>query len=123
MVFTSRLHPLLTIMVMSPEACHIPCGNTAQNQVIKLSDEVLHVASGFQVAGFRHVVGCRWPSDDKVYVDITKSFYSKFNQGGTARYDDKATVLALHKAVIKIRERNGYRKRPLLWAQYVHFGA
>ena len=81
---------------------------------------MLHVVSRFQVAEFS---GCLWPSDGKVCVDVAKSFYSKLSQNGTARYDDRATALALHKAVVKIRERNEYRKRPLLWAQYVHFGA
>lgn len=91
---------------------------------MELSDEVLHVVSGFQVAGFRHVVGCLWPSDDKVCVEVAKSFYSELGQGGTARHnDDRAIALALHKAVVKIWERNEYRKRPLLWAQDVHFGA
>lgn len=32
--------------------------STAQNQAIELSDEVFHVVSEFQVAGFRHVVDC-----------------------------------------------------------------
>jgi CHAT domain-containing protein len=91
---------------------------------MKLADEVLHVVSGFQVAGFRHVVGCLWPSDDKVCVEVAKSFYSELSQGGAARYnDDRAIALALHKAVVKVRESKGYCKRPLLWAQYVHFGA
>ena len=105
------------------EIAYLSACSTAQNQAITLSDEVLHVVSGFQVAGFRHVVGCLWPSDDKVCVDVAKSFYSELGQGGTARYNDRATALALHKAVVKIRERNEYCKRPLLWAQYVHFGA
>lgn len=37
---------------------------------MRLSDEVLHVVSGFQVAGFRQVVGCLWPSDDNVCVEV-----------------------------------------------------
>ena len=64
-----------------------------------------------------------WPSDDRIRVDVAKLFYSKLGQGGTARYNDRATALALHKAVINIREKNEYRKRPLLWAQYAYFGA
>lgn len=55
-------------------------------------------------------------------IDVAKSFYFELGQGGVARYNDRTTALALHKAVVKIRERNEYRKRPLLWAQYVHFG-
>ena len=51
-----------------------------------------------------------------------KSFYSKLRLDGT-RSDDKAVALVLHKAVVKVRESKDYRKRPLFWAQYVHFGA
>tara|TARA_R110002003_G_scaffold2127_2_gene24114 strand:+ start:5245 stop:6489 length:1245 start_codon:yes stop_codon:yes gene_type:complete len=98
------------------EIAYLSACSTAQNQVMKLADEVLHVVSGFQVAGFRHVVGCLWPSDDKVCVEVAKSFYSELGQG-------RNTALALHKAVVKVRESRDYYKRPLLWAQYVHFGA
>ncbi len=97
--------------------------STAQNRAVRLSDEVLHVVSGFQVAGFRHVVGCLWPSDDNVCVEVAKSFYSELSQNGSIGYDDRAVAFALHKAVVKIRESDQYRKRPLLWAQFVHFGA
>ncbi|KAH0539149.1 hypothetical protein FGG08_004321 [Glutinoglossum americanum] len=109
--------------LLRAEIAYLSACSTAQNQAIRLQDEVLHVVSGFQVAGFRHVVGCLWPSDDKVCVEIAKSFYSELNQGGTMSYDDRATALALHKAVVKVRRSNEYRRRPLLWAQYVHFGA
>ena len=98
--------------------------STAQNQAIKLSDEVLHVVSGFQVAGFRHVIGCLWPSDDKVCVEVAKLFYSELGQDKDVWFNiDRTIALALHKTVVKVRENKEYRKRPLLWAQYVHFGA
>jgi tetratricopeptide (TPR) repeat protein len=106
------------------EIAYLSACSTAQNRAIQLSDEALHVVSGFQVAGFRHVVGCLWPSDDKVCVEVAKSFYSKLGLGQAAGSNiDRAAALALHRAVVKVRERSEYRKRPLLWAQYVHFGA
>jgi tetratricopeptide (TPR) repeat protein len=117
------VHELFQAHLLRAEIAYLSACSTAQNRVIRLSDEVLYVVSGFQVAGFRHVVGCLWPSDDKVCVNIAKSFYSELSQGGTVSYDDRATALALHKAVAKIRESNEYCKRPLLWAQYMHFGA
>ncbi|KAF7184203.1 hypothetical protein CNMCM7691_004828 [Aspergillus felis] len=40
--------------------------STAENRVFNLSDEVLHLASGFQAAGFSHVVASLWPSSDKL---------------------------------------------------------
>ncbi|KAH7357695.1 hypothetical protein B0T11DRAFT_354195 [Plectosphaerella cucumerina] len=38
---------------------------TAQNKSDRLSDEVIHVVRGFQVAGFPHIVGCLWPPNDR----------------------------------------------------------
>ena len=106
------------------EIAYLSACSTAQNQAIKLLDEVLHVVSGFQVAGFRHVIGCLWPSDDKVCVEVAKLFYSELGQDRAIRFNiDRTIALALHKAVVKVRESKEYRKRPLLWAQYVHFGA
>jgi tetratricopeptide (TPR) repeat protein len=110
------------------EIAYLSACSTAQNKVTRLSDEVLHVVSGFQVAGFRHVVGCLWPSDDMVCVEVARSFYARLFQDTAARADDKAesdraVALALHRAVVKVRESEEYRKRPLSWAQYVHFGA
>jgi hypothetical protein len=74
---------------------------------------------------FRRSAACRqWILDDKVCVEVAKSFYSELGQGRASRSNiDRATVLALHRAVIEVRERSEHRKRPLLWAQYVHFEA
>ncbi|EFQ99578.1 hypothetical protein MGYG_02590 [Nannizzia gypsea CBS 118893] len=106
------------------EIVYLSACSTAQNRALKLSDEVLHVVSGFQVAGFRHVVGCLWPSDDTVCVEVTKLFYSELGRAGATWYGtDRSPALALHKSLVKIRESREYCKRPLLWAQYVHFGA
>jgi CHAT domain-containing protein len=81
------------------------------------------VVSGFQVAGFRHVVGCLWPSSDSVCVEVAHSFYSELGRDGAAGYQDRSVAVALHKAVVKVYESREYAKRPLRWAQYVHSGA
>jgi CHAT domain-containing protein len=101
------------------EIAYLSACSTAQNKATRLSDEVLHVVSGFQVAGFRHVVGCLWPSEDMVCVEVAKSFYARLFQDRAARGDndraddDRAVALALHRAVVKVRESEEYRKRPL----------
>jgi hypothetical protein len=110
--------------LLRAEIAYLSACSTAQNQVEQLSEEVLHVVSGFQVAGFRHVVGCLWPCNDKVCLDVAKSFYTDLSQGRATRHSsDRAIALALHKAVVKVWESDAFRKRPLHWAQYVHFGA
>jgi len=35
---------------------------------------VIHVVSGFQVAGSAHVIGCLWPSLDTVCVEVVRQF-------------------------------------------------
>lgn len=83
---------------------------------------MLHIASGFQVARFRHVVGCLWPSSDSMCVEVAESFYSKLGRDGM-EYKDRVVAAALHKAVVKVCESKEYSRRPLQWAQYVHYGA
>jgi tetratricopeptide (TPR) repeat protein len=106
-----------------PQIAYLSACSTAQNEAERLEDEVLHAVSGFQVAGFKHVLGCMWPSDDSICVKVAKSFYTSIGQSHHLWKDDRAVALAMHNAVLAIQENVEYRKRPLLWAQYVHFGA
>ena len=55
-----------------------------RKKAAQLSDKVLHVVSGLQVAGFEHVIGCLWPSDDKTCVAVAKLFYNELSQGGAS---------------------------------------
>ncbi|CAG8909318.1 unnamed protein product, partial [Penicillium egyptiacum] len=105
------------------EIAYLSACSTAENQAKDLIDEALHVVSGFQVAGFRHVIGTLWPSDDSVCVEVAKLFYAELCRNGTLEYSDRAVAMALHKAVSDVSTRVEYRKRPLHWAQFVHYGA
>lgn len=104
------------------QIAYLSACSTAENRSKWLVDEVLHVVSGFQVAGFRNVIGCLWPADDTVCTEIAKLFYSELCCDANVEYNDGVVSLALHKAVLKISRSPRYRKRPLHWAQYVHFG-
>jgi tetratricopeptide (TPR) repeat protein len=105
------------------EIAYLSACSTAENRAEGLIDEGLHVVSGFQVAGFRHVIGTLWPSDDSVCVEVARLFYAKLCQNGALKYTDRAVAMALHKAVSDVSMRVEYRKRPLHWAQFVHYGA
>jgi hypothetical protein len=97
--------------------------STAETQVQSLVDEVLHVVSGFQVAGFRHVIGSLWRSYDNMCVEVAKAFYTELCRNCTINYTDRAVAMALHKAVSEVSKSDEYRNRPLHWAQFVHYGA
>ncbi|RFU82153.1 tpr [Trichoderma arundinaceum] len=93
--------------------------STADNSAEELVDEVIHVASGFQVAGFPHVIGALWPADDQISGRVAEAFYQRISAAHPA--DDRAVALALRESVMSVRDR--YPRQPLLWAQYIHVGA
>jgi CHAT domain-containing protein len=94
--------------------------STAQNKAERLSDEAIHVVSGFQVAGFPHVVGCLWPSVDWVCVEVANGFYSSLFGQGELRWKDGEIAAALREAVMAVRADD--MGMPLNWAQFVHYG-
>jgi hypothetical protein len=77
-------------------------------------DEMIHLGSAFQIAGFRHVVGTLWRVGDSMAAATAKLFYQ---QVGAA--EDNAPQ-ALHHTVKQLRER--YPLMPARWAPYVHLG-
>ncbi|MEU5695562.1 CHAT domain-containing protein [Actinosynnema sp. NPDC020468] len=80
----------------------------------RLADEVIHLASAFQLAGYRHVVGTLWPIGDRPAVDFAELVYPVIAAGG-----DIAT--AVHTATRALRDR--HPDDPLVWASHVHVGA
>jgi tetratricopeptide (TPR) repeat protein len=79
----------------------------------ELADEAIHIASAFQVAGYRHVVGTLWPVLDATSARLAADFYARYRAGASA-------AEALHAVVRSLRDAH-----PLLastWAAYVHSG-
>ncbi|KAF1809923.1 hypothetical protein P152DRAFT_493604 [Eremomyces bilateralis CBS 781.70] len=97
-------------------ACSIPTDTT-----VKLRDEAIHIMSGFQVAGFAHVIGFLWHSVDRVCVKVAKRFYESLFRGEDTKVEDIDVAMAFHESVPAVRV--AYRNQPLIWAQFVHYGA
>jgi CHAT domain-containing protein len=95
--------------------------STAEVQAGHLADEVLHLVSGFQVAGFGHVIGSLWSADDAICARMAKLFYKFLIEKGDVKDRNQAVAEALHHAVVKVR--SDYLQEPLLWALYIHSGA
>jgi tetratricopeptide (TPR) repeat protein len=95
--------------------------STAQNKVPELADETLHLAAGFQVAGFAHTIASMWPSNDDVCAQIAAIFYDALLTKGGIKEGNTAPAKALHTAVKRVRSQ--YIQQPSLWAQYIHMGA
>jgi hypothetical protein len=95
--------------------------STAEIKVSDLADEVLHLATSFQVAGFGHVVASMWPSNDAICAQVARLFYQDLLTKGGIERGNRAVPAALHAAVAEVRSQN--LERPYLWAQYIHSGA
>ncbi|MGW1561782.1 CHAT domain-containing protein [Streptomyces sp. NPDC002144] len=95
---------------------------TAFTDVTDLIDESIHLASAFQVAGFRHVVGTLWEVDDAIAARIAAAFYSALQTASGFSTDN--TAQALHHAVRRVRDGDyDLTHVPSLWAAYIHAGA
>ena len=83
----------------------------------RLADEAIHLASAFQLAGYRHVIATLWPVGDQHAVDLAADIYTTLTTAGEA---DVAG--ALHAAVRRMRRRWGW-DTPSVWASHIHAGA
>ncbi|MEV8554791.1 CHAT domain-containing protein [Streptomyces glaucescens] len=91
-------------------ACHSAAPGT------ELADEVVSVASAFQLCGYRQVIGSLWTVEDRMAPLLAHEVY---RQLGTSGAPDAAH--ALHRAIATLRGHERYRE-PLFWASVVHSG-
>ncbi|RPB29293.1 hypothetical protein L211DRAFT_831970 [Terfezia boudieri ATCC MYA-4762] len=124
---------------------------SGDNSSEDLGQEVLHIASGFQLAGFSHVVGTLWMGDETVSKKVAEEFYKALfecggvrggrgereaesnvgdpaaaagpSEGGRVPVPRVTCAEALHRAVDKVKIAEGYWWNPLDWAQFCHWGA
>ena len=91
---------------------------TAENAYSALMDEGIHLASGFQSAGYPHVIASLWEANDALSVAVAAKFYSiVFAESEIVGHDKIA--YALHDAVLAAQQMC---EDPLSWATTIHFG-
>ena len=110
---------------------------TAENPSGKLQDEVIHLASGFQLLGFPHVVATLWPASNKAAAAIAEGFYRRLLSGLASRPGsiqneslEDGIADALHYATAEVRMRGIPGEPPptwgpldvVAWAPFVHLG-
>jgi tetratricopeptide (TPR) repeat protein len=116
-----RVQQISTLNLTRPQLMYLSACSTASNQADDLADEVIHIASGFQVAGFSHVIGSMWLSVDNICAEMAAQFYGALFGKLGADAGHEVVAAALREASIAVR--NKQRHDPLVWAPFVHFGA
>ena len=70
---------------------------TGDNGSVRLADEVLHLASGFQMAGSLYVIGSIWPSVDHICAEVARVSYQKAGFADLRMVGEASTSRALQK--------------------------
>ncbi|MCE6997270.1 CHAT domain-containing tetratricopeptide repeat protein [Saccharothrix sp. S26] len=107
--------PIAAISRLNPrdaELAYLSACSTGQASR-RHADEVIHLASAFQLAGFRHVVAGLWPLDDRTAATAADRFYALLPAADVA-------AEALRQVVRELRAEQP--DRPHLWASLVHSG-
>lgn len=96
---------------------------TAENASEALADESIYIASGFQLAGFSHVLATQWVSKDDACLEVSGEFYRLLfdSQPCGAEGGHRKVSFSFHSAVKKLRD-TGW-KQPIKWASFIHTGA
>jgi tetratricopeptide (TPR) repeat protein len=86
-----------------------------------LSNESVHLAAAFQLAGYQHVVGTLWPAGDQPLARLVRDFYPALAPPGhRGVIDVSRAATALNHATRLLRAR--YPDWPAHWAGYLHAG-
>jgi tetratricopeptide (TPR) repeat protein len=107
------VHDIATLPWADRLLAYLSACTTALSEGL-LADEGLHVASGFQLVGFRHVIGTLWRIDDDAAQVVAADFYRSLRERNPP-------AVALHNSVRGLRAR--YPASPALWGAFVHIGA
>ena len=126
------------IQESSPFLAYLAADSTGVNMGDELDDEGTHLASAFQLAGFRHVIGTLRGVSDEHCVGVARVFYETIRDEGIT---DMAICQGLHLAVKTLRDgcieemvqraineelceesHESLLESPQYWALYIHFG-
>ncbi|CAH0052259.1 unnamed protein product [Clonostachys solani] len=126
-----------------PFLAYLSACRTGQIKDKRSVDESIHLATAFQLAGFRHVVGTLWEVEDKECVAIARSTYEFMKENMKEnQISDSSVSSGLHQALRQSRDdwikgcgRTGAdqgRDMVLIeseedepmpsWVPYVHYG-
>lgn len=95
---------------------------TADNAAMALMDESIYIASGFQLAGFSHVLATQWESSDECCRCVSVEFYRSLFHAPMGRdKGHRAVSVAFHCAVKQLRSTMW--GQPIKWAPFIHTGA
>ena len=118
-----------SLKLKHPKLAYLSACHTASSRDISLLDEVIHLSSAFQLAGFPSVVGSLWQVNDMYSVRVEKDVYS-WMLDGHGKIETRKAAEGLHRSIRCLIDET--RKvplfsrietdDPLIWAPFIHLG-
>jgi CHAT domain len=102
------------------QLAYLSACETSHGASARLTDESVHLASAFQLAGYPQVIGTLWPVYDRFAAEVARGFYGRLREARRPFATD-AAASAL-RGVIR-GKRDDHADIPLFWAAYLHAGA
>ncbi|RPA99746.1 TPR-like protein, partial [Choiromyces venosus 120613-1] len=116
-----RVRDISALNTQNSHLAYLSACSSAQNSSLSLADEVIHLASGFQLAGFSHVLANLWETNDSASSEVARDFYHLlFQNHGTGDWHYRVAA-SFHEAVKRLRDKRP--QNPLTWAPFIHTGA
>lgn len=109
-----------TIKHPDAQIAYLSACSTAEMKVHDLFNENIHLANAFLIAGFPHVIGTLWKADDSAAIEVAGEFYKCLVKGDGA--GDESVAVALHKAVLRLRNSVDNNEKIWKWAPFIHLG-
>jgi hypothetical protein len=97
----------------SAELAYLSVCDTARPDYAN-TDEALHIAGAFLLAGYPSVIGALWQVPDRIGLRLARGFYRHLGEVSDPAHALHNTVMDLYKVT---------PDKPGLWANLVHFGA
>lgn len=128
------IRDLAKVVNHKAQIAYLSACSTAQNSAESLMDEVIHVASSFQLIGFPHVIATMWEADNRAAVVAAGAFYRELANNMAKSVENAghdAVAYAMHAAAVAVMEGAGtLRMRKynsyddvIAWATFIHIGA
>ncbi|MCM3920143.1 CHAT domain-containing protein [Frankia sp. AiPs1] len=104
---------LARMRLRDAELAFLSTSNTALPGA-RLADEAIHLASAFQLAGYRHVIATLWPISDRHALTVADKIYATLVTTGDVGS-------AVHSVARTLRSL--WAADPSAWASHIHVGA
>ncbi|RPA95669.1 hypothetical protein L873DRAFT_1845795 [Choiromyces venosus 120613-1] len=116
-----RVRDISTLNTQNAHLAYLSACSSARNSSLRLAGEVIHLASGFQLAGFSHVLANLWETNDSASSEVARDFYHLLFQNHGAGGCHYQVAASFHEAVKRLRDERP--NNPLTWASFIHTGA